>query len=185
MKAKATRKRQYLTHQGLTLVEVMVSMSIFTILAAGTISVTLQTRTQAEYLVYQNAAYTAAQGYLEQIKSMEYNRLEQSVASNTIPLPTKALSYIGSADEGTLEIDDPIYIGSEAKKEVLIDIANIDSYTPREISMPYYVTVFANDLSSTNLEAMEVVISFRYVSPHLAGTKEMSGSVRTVVTGIR
>lgn len=163
----------------------MIAMSVLSILATGTIGITMQSRYQAEYLVYQNAAYTAAQGYLEQIKTMEYNIIEASVASNPVPLPTKALSYSGTAAAGTLQIDDPIYINTETEKTVLIDISNLDSGSPEEISMPFHVTVLANDLSSFNLEAMEIIIDFRYETPHMSGRKESYGTVRTVVTSIK
>lgn len=170
--------------EGLTLIEVMMTMGIFAIIASAMIATTLQTRKQAEFLVYQNAANTAAQGYLEQLKTMEYMNLEASYANNSVALPTKALSYAGTADEGDLEIDDPIYIGSETEKTVLIDIDVSDSDNPREITMPFFVTVTANDLSGSSLEAMEISIDYRYTSPHMGSPKEMSGSVRSVITGI-
>ena len=57
---------------------------------AGVIGLTVQSRRMAESAIRENTAATVAQGYLEQIKSVEYSALEDAIADpTTIAIPTK------------------------------------------------------------------------------------------------
>lgn len=63
------------SERGLTLVEVMVSGTILTIVSLGILAALIQSRRMTEASIYQNSAVTAMQGYLEQMKNMEFNEL--------------------------------------------------------------------------------------------------------------
>jgi len=75
----ANRFRQ---RSGVTLVEMLVAMSILTLVGVGLLSGFVQTRRMTEGSIYLNSATTVAQGYIEQIKNMEFASLDQN------PLPT-------------------------------------------------------------------------------------------------
>ena len=57
---------------GFTLVEVMIAMTLFAFVGIGLVLLSLHVRRLAENNVYQAMAYTIAQGYLEQLKSMAW-----------------------------------------------------------------------------------------------------------------
>jgi len=71
--------------RGLTLIEIMVSMGVFTIVSMGILAVVLQIRRMAENNVYENTALTMAQGYLEQVRSLPYGQL--LAAANFVGTP--------------------------------------------------------------------------------------------------
>lgn len=74
--------------RGLTLIEVIVSMGIFTLISFGVIALVTQVRRIAENNVYENTALTMAQGYIEQIRSLPYAELEAAASfTGTPPLP--------------------------------------------------------------------------------------------------
>src|SRR5690606_22934846 len=56
----------------MTLVEVAVGSTVLALLSIGILAAFLQSRRLTEGSIYQNAALTAIQGYLEQIKSIEF-----------------------------------------------------------------------------------------------------------------
>jgi prepilin-type N-terminal cleavage/methylation domain-containing protein len=71
---------------GFSLVESIVSLGVFSVLAVSIIAVVLQLRRIAENNVYENTALTMAQGYIEQIRSLPYNELLSAANSDTIQL---------------------------------------------------------------------------------------------------
>jgi len=56
----------------MTLVEVTIGSAVLALLSIGILAAFLQSRRLTEGSIYQNAALTALQGYLEQIKSIEF-----------------------------------------------------------------------------------------------------------------
>lgn len=77
-----------------TLIEVMVAAVIFTITGVGVLAGLLQARKMTEGSIYVATATTVAQGYIEQIKNMDFNLLD----SSTIP----ELISQGTADTLTI-----------------------------------------------------------------------------------
>lgn len=61
--------------RGLTLIETVISLSLFTLVSLGILAVVAQTRRMAEASVYENTALTMAQGYIEQLRSVAYDDL--------------------------------------------------------------------------------------------------------------
>ena len=107
--------------QGMTLVEVMIAMVILSIFSITILSAVLLGRRLSEANIYENTALTVAQGYMEQIKSMEYDVVLQSLASPlTVALPTKSISAL--AVGSVIEIDDPLFLDQQNAKEVMIDL---------------------------------------------------------------
>ena len=76
--------------RGMTLIEVLIALVMLAMLSASVISVTFQVRSMAEQAVYQNTALTLAQGYMEQVRHLDYTTLrsvaQDSTGSVTLPL---------------------------------------------------------------------------------------------------
>jgi len=73
----------------MTLIETIIALGLLAILSISVISLTFQIRSNAEQAVYQNTALTLAQGYMEQIRHLDYTTL-RSVAqdsSSAVTLP--------------------------------------------------------------------------------------------------
>lgn len=88
---KTTRR-----HSGLTLVEVIISMTVLSLTMGGIFAILIQSRRLTEGSVAQNSALTIVQGYLEQMKNMELSSLtggldsdgEPVVDTNSFAVPT-------------------------------------------------------------------------------------------------
>lgn len=68
---------------GMTLVEVMISLGIFAFVATSVVAVTFRIRSMAEQTVYQNTALVLAQGYIEQLRSLDYTTLAAAAQDST------------------------------------------------------------------------------------------------------
>lgn len=69
------------SRRAMSLLEVMSGMAILSMVSLGILAALLQSRRLTEGSIFQNTAVTAAQGYIEQMKNMEFHEL----ALNPIP----------------------------------------------------------------------------------------------------
>jgi type II secretory pathway pseudopilin PulG len=78
----------------MTLVEVVIALSLLSILSISVISVTFQIRSSSEQAIYQNTSLTLAQGYMEQIRHLDYTTLRAVAqdSSNSVTLPIENAS---------------------------------------------------------------------------------------------
>lgn len=156
------------------------AMAILAVFATTILSAVLLGRRLAEANVYENTALTVTQGYLEQMKSMEYSDMLDCYTDNSIPIPTKSVSAILTGQ--SIEIDDPLYFGQVNQKEIMIDIRDIDTANPRPITMDYEVTLTANNLDTgvAPIKALEITFDYRYLSPERGAPQWKSASIRFV-----
>ncbi len=70
---------------GLTLIEVMVASAILGVVVAGSLAALLQSRRLTEGSIYQSAATTVVQGYLEQIKETAIDQIPYYSGTTLIP----------------------------------------------------------------------------------------------------
>ena len=70
--ASPIRPRQ---RRGFTLVETAISMGVLAVLMVGVLSALMLSRRMTEGSIYQNSALTIIQGYIEQMKNMEFASL--------------------------------------------------------------------------------------------------------------
>lgn len=61
--------------QGFTLVEIAVASMVVTMLVIGILASLIQSRKMTETAIYQNSAVTVVQGYIEQMKNMDFTEL--------------------------------------------------------------------------------------------------------------
>ena len=133
----------------MTLVETVVAMTVFSLIAAGVIGLTVQSRRMAESAIRENTAATVAQGYLEQIKSIEYQALVDAIGDPTgISIPTKT-------DQDT---NDPILLNVQNQKTLVIHTKN---GTPARF-MRFWITVRGRDLAAAGREALEFTVQFQW-----------------------
>ena len=96
---------------GFSLIEVIIALAILAMLAMAFTASSLYTRRSAETNVYESTALTVASGYLEQIKSVEYESLVASVLDPNLPLRTMV-------NQGT---EDPIYLNRFTAKTIVLN----------------------------------------------------------------
>lgn len=170
---------------GLSLIEVIIALSILGLLATTLVSSALLNRRLAEANIYQNTALTVTQGYLEQIKSMEYQHLLDSYDDDSIPLPTKSISV--NAETADIEVDDPLFVNTsntspENDKEIVIDIRDFGTEAARSVTMAYRIRPTLRNLNqgANAIKAMEVTLDYEYESPETGARKWKQGSIRFV-----
>ncbi len=125
-------------HAGFSLVEIMIAMVIFTMLALGITGTVIQSQRIAQNNILSNTAYTVVQGYLEQLKTISSGEIEAALlAPATVPLRTRSISALGSGNE--TQVDDFLYLNGFNAKEILIDLQEKPNVPPREIVMHLWV----------------------------------------------
>lgn len=96
---------------GFSLIELMMAMTILGFVGLGITQNLILTRGMAETSVREVTAHAVASGYIEQLKSMEYERIVVSVLDPDTPIPT--ILSRGEPDE--------LYLGETNYKDVVID----------------------------------------------------------------
>jgi len=144
--------------RGMSLVEVMIAMVIFAMVALGITKAVLQSTQIAQNNIVRNTAYTAAQGYLEQIKSLPLVTIREALADpEGTPLPTMSVSALES---GQIEIDDALFLdgpddslsgqddGSNFRR-ILIDLREVEGEEdPREVTMDTWFDIDIEDVEN-------------------------------------
>jgi len=169
---------------GFSLVEVMIGIAIFAILAAGVASATLLTSKISYSNIYRNTAFTVAQGYGEQIKSIRYAVLQSALEDpENETIPTKSLSASAS---NSLELDDPLVFGQRTLKEIVVDIEQTGDDSFRERIMRMWVTPNGRDLSqeTDQLKAIEVTLNFEWEIIAAGVQRVHSDAIKIVKTDV-
>lgn len=139
----------------MTLVELMISMALFSMLSIGLFAGVIHSRRMAENAVYESTAVTVALAYLEQIRNIQYPALLEALPGG--PAGGKIPTMV---DQGT---EDPLYRDLKTKKTILIDT---DEAGQPESFMDMWVTAGLRDLRPVNgLRALEVTIDFEWKNP--------------------
>lgn len=131
MKSSANRETS-----GYSLVEVVIALTIFGFIALGITQNLVLTRGMAETGVREVTAVAVASGYIEQLKSMEYETILTSVRDPSAPLPT-VLSH---------GVPDELLLGVWNEKDVVIDQ---DWATGKERTMRMRIFLEIDDLESS------------------------------------
>lgn len=166
------------------MVEVAIGMSIFVLLLISGSSAIVQTQKIAHSNIMHNTARTVVEGYMEQLRGLSYASYQNAMAEpDKVPFATKGISSIKTGDD--ISYDDPLYIGIENLKEVLLDIQEDESGKKTPITMNVYVEPTLRHLAAAeSLEAYEVTLSYRYESIYKGVTKDYSGAIRFIKTAV-
>lgn len=175
--------------RGMTLVEVVVALTIFMLVAFGLAAAATQSQRLAHRNVLRNTLWTVAQGYIEQIKSISLVEIEAALADpDTQPIPTRSISALER--EGDLELldvlfldgpDPPVRGGNSGSnhKQLLIDLRESEEGV-REILMDAWFDLDIRFLGSDEL-TYEVLLRFEGELQRVPGTRTR-GVLRTVRT---
>jgi prepilin-type N-terminal cleavage/methylation domain-containing protein len=129
---------------GFTLVEVIMGLLVFAILATTSSVAFVQTQKLAHANVMHNTARTVLQGYVEQIKGIQYYKLLEAMDDPvSIPIPTKSISSLSEGEE--IQIDDTLLFDQENHKNILLDIIDNGDGTFETHTMDLYVTPTATN----------------------------------------
>lgn len=145
--------------EALTLIEIMVAMVILGFSSLGLLTGLMQARRYTEMAIHENTALTIAQGYIEQMKNMEFVSLDEAV------LPT--LFHEGVADTLTVSPlpSDPVKGDSstDISNQKLIDIKNTPDDTSDDMAMD--VVVYVDDITDASNgigQARRIIVRYEY-----------------------
>lgn len=114
MKAAQKQPSSQSSERGSTLIELALGVMVMSVVFAGTLSAFVQSRRMTEGSIFQNSATTVVQGYLEQIKNIEFN---------DIPYYSGTTLMRGTIPSG----DDTIYTQLDSET---LDVLRISSGSP-------------------------------------------------------
>jgi type II secretory pathway pseudopilin PulG len=164
-----------------SLLEVLIGMSIFVMVAGGLISMTFQVRATAEENVYQNTALALGQAYLEQIRSIDFTRLSD-VALGTSGSNTLALIDTSGAaitDEGGGSLTN----GEWARETIMLD--ETQTGVPRQPMLFRFRPLLTDLASNTSGAASGVEITVFFETTYNYGvTRTYRSSLRTVRSNV-
>ncbi len=170
--------------EGFTLIEVIVGMLVFAMLATTSSVAFVQTQKLAHANIMHNTARTVLQGYVEQIKGVQYFKLLESINDpTTIPLPTKSISSIATGDD--IQLADTLFLNQENYKKVLIDLIDRGGGVFDEHTMDLYVTPVVTNINSTaGVQVLEFKLNYRYESLFKGINASHTGTVRFIKTSV-
>jgi len=161
---------------GFSLMEVMVAVFVFSIVAIGIASATMLTSRIAISNIYRSTAHATAQGYAEQLKSIDYDTIFSAIDDPTNnDIPTVGISLTSTDSSGQIQLEDPLTFGIVNEKNVVVDV-DVDSNgntTPQVMRM--WFTVTGSDLSTTTncWDALELRLEYEW---ELIGSGRASGN---------
>jgi type II secretory pathway pseudopilin PulG len=139
----------------MTLLEVLISLAVLSICLGGILSTLGQSRRLTEASIFQNSTVTILQGYIEQMKNMEYDQVTVSPASgaSTLTIPTlldeatpDPLTVSSGTPPSTLPAIGTTPTGAVNNSRV-IDINNTPSNPNDDLNLNLWIWV--NDLTGT------------------------------------
>jgi prepilin-type N-terminal cleavage/methylation domain-containing protein len=162
---------------GFTLVESVVSLGVFSLLALGIINLVLQLRRIAENNVYENTGLTMAQGYIEQIRSLPYNELVAAANSDTA-----VLRLLGANGGGTVLTDSTggaLNNDEWTRETVFLDRdANGNDTQPLQFRFHVLLTDL-RPVTAINASGVEIALTYELTLPD-GRNRSLRRSLRTV-----
>lgn len=186
----------------MTIFEVCISATVLAMLVLGILTALLQSRRLTEGSIYQNSAITIVQGYLEQMKNMEFTSLPYTLADGSIhagPGSTvdEVLTRIDESTLDTLRISTgaipnvaSITPGSTGSTGIIdndkvIDI-NQSATTNDDLRLRLWVWIqdLSNSNSTTPCQALAITIIYQYRITNGTRSRWYVGSVRNIRSSV-
>jgi hypothetical protein len=200
--------------RALTLVEVIVAATVLALLSVGLLATLIQSRNLTEGSIYQNSANTIMQGYVEQIKNMEFSDLPYTTPTgivmpgSTIGAPssilTRGVRRVAAAGGGTENITDILNISNAVivpdsaliledetppgvvENIKLFDLNNTPENTADDLRLRIWIWI--KDLSGTSTDATLVrgitVIYSWRPNNSTTNARSFVGTVRTIRSAV-
>jgi prepilin-type N-terminal cleavage/methylation domain-containing protein len=138
---------------GFSLAEILIALALFGVMASAFMAASMFARRTAESAVYESTALTVASGYMEQIKSIEYETLVSCIDDPTAPIPTMV-------NQGTV---DPIFLNVYTRKVIALqlDQNNVSLQNMVLLVKP----VMSNMFTASGRRIITVAIYYRWYEP--------------------
>lgn len=182
--------RRFFNQRGLTLIEVLIASAVMVIVFSGVVGALIQCRRLSENSIKQASSVAIVQGYIEQIKNMEYTNVFNSPdisSTDIIQLPTirdqltadpltlsrgeapTSLPAIGTSAAGAIDnIDD-------------IDINNTPSDTNDDLRLNIWVWVKDLSVASSDIQdAKSITLIYTYEVKDGAKVRAYRDGIRTI-----
>lgn len=138
---------------GFTLVEILITLGLFSILASCLMAGTLQVRRIAENTIFENTALNIATGYQEQIKSMPYDDIVEAINTEGKSLS----SFLLDGEFHELQLNEFNY------QEIII---RKDPDGNPVLIMPFWIKPVIIDQNSLNgNKALQIRIVYKWIGP--------------------
>lgn len=130
-----------------------------------------------------NTARTVLEGYMEQMKGLPFSHYQDVLADPTkVPFETKGIDSLKTAK--VIQYDDPLYLKTENKKSILLDIEDEGGVlTPQTMDL-YITPTMQNIYTSEGLQVFEITLQYAYDSLYDGTVKSHSGSLRFIKTTV-
>jgi type II secretory pathway pseudopilin PulG len=171
----------------MTLTEVIVGLTLLAILATSIIGITFQVRSKAEEAIYQNTSLTLAQGYMEQIRHLDYTTLRAVAqdSSSSVPLPLR------NASGNAITPSSGTFFGNGTWSTETIYLDEVDTDQDGNNGRPIQPVTFRFRAVLTSLETalsglasgVEVTIYYR-TTYNFGVTRTHNGSLRSVRSSV-
>jgi len=161
--------------RGMTLFEIMMATGIFTMMSAGIFATLLCARRLTESTIYENAATTIIQGYLEQLKNMNYSSLLSSPASGT----SVSSSYSSNSSYIITTQKNESTSGSDYLIVSPLPVLSTTSLTPGVIPSTVYDNVKTFDVNGTSDLKMHVFLWIEDKATSTADGSQVKGITMT------
>ena len=167
------------TSRGMTIVEVIIALGLLAILSVSVISVTFQVRSMAEQTVYQNTALTLAQGYMEQVRHLDYTTLKACSQDATVPLPLDKTDGTAVVPESGSVFGNSIW----SRERVFLD--QTASGTPiQPMDFRFRAVLTSLETATTNLASgVEIIIQYQ-VTYDYGVRRVVNGTLRSVRSSV-
>ncbi|MGB0371567.1 MAG: type IV pilus modification PilV family protein [Opitutales bacterium] len=152
---------------GFSLIEVMVSLFIFSMAAVSLSAGLLTTRKLSEENIYQSTVLTVVTGFVEQAKSLNFAELESFADGNA-----SSMDFLVS--NNTL-----VSLQNDQETVVQIPIDTTDD-SNRVITVDLYIRLKVSDVS--DYEAVQVDIMYGYAAP--LSQRFICSSVSTIISDV-
>ncbi len=164
----------------MTIVEVIIALGLLAILSVSVISVTFQVRSMAEQTVYQNTALTLAQGYMEQVRHLDYTTLKACAQSASVALPldkTDGTPVVPESGSGVF--------GNSVWSKERVFLDQTASGTPiQPMDFRFRAVLTSLETATTNL-ASGVEITIQYQVTYDYGVRRVvNGTLRSVRSSV-
>ncbi len=158
----------------------MISLVILALVATSIVAVTFRIRAMAEQTVYQNTALVLAQGYVEQLRSLDYTTLVNAAQDSTVALPlTNAAGATATAtDASALNNSD-----WSAETVFLDEAANGTPIQPLQFRFQPVLTNLATTNTTTTPVGVEITVNYS-TTYNFGQTRTLTGTLRTVRSGV-
>lgn len=175
--------------RGFTLIEVLISSLVMAILMGGVLALMTQSRRLTEGSIFQNSTITILQGYIEQMKNMEYSQVSLSPSSTSTVVTVPTLLDESTPDPLTLSAGSPpasipaigVTPAGAVDNVKTIDINNTPTNANDDLQINIWIWVQDLTGSAANVEnAKAITMIYTWQFKDGGRTRSFRDSVRTI-----